>query len=174
MRETVPGLTVEENLAELILSEGGRLENEVSMNLKSELHKQVNANEVFDALSRGYSKFQAPLSQSRVSGSPTLSDTLDKLMKMMVVVKRAPVNDPNNRKKAGYFISDTLSLFYYKYIYRSSAQRAVKKTVSQELSPKASSPEEFAPDGFAPDDLAPEEFAPEKLILITLDDMYEL
>ena len=28
------------------------------------------------------------------------------------------VNNENNRKKSGYFISDNLSLFYYKYIFR--------------------------------------------------------
>ena len=32
--------------------------------------------------------------------------------------KEAPINDENNRKKSGYFISDNLSLFYYKYIFR--------------------------------------------------------
>ena len=32
--------------------------------------------------------------------------------------KKAPINDENNRKKSGYFISDNLSLFYYKYIFR--------------------------------------------------------
>ena len=32
--------------------------------------------------------------------------------------KEAPINDENNRKKSGYFMSDNLSLFYYKYIFR--------------------------------------------------------
>ena len=32
--------------------------------------------------------------------------------------KKAPINDENNRKKSGYFISDNLSLLYYKYIFR--------------------------------------------------------
>lgn len=117
--------TVEENILELIVADGSRLENEVSMHLKSELSKLVNANEVFDALARGYSKFSDLLSQSQVSSSPTLSDTLDKLIRMMVVVKRAPINEPNNRRKAGYFISDPLSRFYYRYIFRYTSQRSV-------------------------------------------------
>lgn len=37
---------------------------------------------------------------------------------MDVVKKEAPINDENNKKKAGYYISDNLSLFYYKYIFR--------------------------------------------------------
>lgn len=120
-----PTLSAHDNILELIVSEGSRLENEVLMNLKSELSKLVNANEVFDALSRGYSRFGDILSQSHVSSSPTLSDTLDKLIKMTVIVKRAPINDENNRKKSGYYINDNLSKFYYKYLFRYSSQRSV-------------------------------------------------
>lgn len=117
--------TAEENILELIVSEGARLENEVSMHLKSELSKLVNANEVFDALSRGYSKFSDILSQSHVSSSPALSDILEKLINMTVVAKRVPINDEKNRKKAGYYINDNLSKFYYRYIFRYSSQRSV-------------------------------------------------
>ncbi len=117
--------TAEENILELIVSEGARLENEVSMHLKSELSKLINANEVFDALSRGYSKFSDILSQSHVSSSPALSDILEKLVNMTVVAKRVPINDEKNRKKAGYYINDNLSKFYYRYIFRYSSQRSV-------------------------------------------------
>ena len=41
---------------------------------------------------------------------------------MDVVDKITPINDENNRKKSGYFISANLSLFYYKYIFRNSSR----------------------------------------------------
>jgi hypothetical protein len=88
------------------------------MYLNSEISKITNANEVFEALAKGYSKYKDILDQSNVSSGPTLIDTLDKLIKMDVVKKEAPINDENNKRKAGYFVSDNLSLFYYKYIYR--------------------------------------------------------
>jgi AAA+ ATPase superfamily predicted ATPase len=110
--------SVKENIIELIASPGARLENEVSMYLNSEISKITNANEVFEALAKGYSKYKDILDQSNVSSGPTLIDTLDKLIKMDVVKKEAPINDENNKRKAGYFVSDNLSLFYYKYIYR--------------------------------------------------------
>jgi hypothetical protein len=110
--------SVKENIIELIASPGSRLENEVSMYLNSEISKITNANEVFEALAKGYSKYKDILDQSNVSSGPTLIDTLDKLIKMDVVKKEAPINDENNKRKAGYFVSDNLSLFYYKYIYR--------------------------------------------------------
>ena len=56
---------------------------------------------------------------------PALVDILDKLMRMDVVSKEAPINDENNKKKSGYFISDNLSLFYYKYIFTIRTKSAV-------------------------------------------------
>ena len=114
--------SVKENIIELIASSGARLENEVSMYLNAELSKIVNANEVFEALSRGLSRYSDILSQSHVSSGPTLVDVLDKLIRMEVVTKTAPINDSNNRKKVGYYISDNLSLFYYRYIFKYSSQ----------------------------------------------------
>jgi hypothetical protein len=114
--------TVEENIIELIASPDARLENEVSMYLKAEISKISNANEVFEALAKGYSRYSDILSQSHVSSGPTLVDVLDKLIKMEVVEKTAPINDEKNKKKTGYYISDNLSLFYYKYIFRYASQ----------------------------------------------------
>ncbi|MCR5520515.1 MAG: DUF234 domain-containing protein, partial [Lachnospiraceae bacterium] len=96
--------------------------NEVSTYLNAEISKIVNANEVFEALARGFSKFSDVLSQSHVSSSPTLADVLDKLIKMEVVEKKAPINDENNKKKSGYYICDNLSLFYDRYVFKYSSQ----------------------------------------------------
>ena len=114
--------SVRDNIVDLIASPGARLENEVSMYLNAEISKIVNANEVFEALAWGFSRFSDILSQSHVSSSPTLADVLDKLIKMDIVEKKAPINDENNKKKAGYYICDNLSLFYYRYIFKYSSQ----------------------------------------------------
>ena len=114
--------SVKENIIELIASPGARLENEVLMYLKSEIAKIVNANEVFEAMARGSSRFNDILSQSHVSSGPTLVDVLDKLIRMELIEKASPINDENNRKKSGYYISDPMSLFYYRYIFRYSSQ----------------------------------------------------
>ena len=118
-------LSVRENIIELIASPDARLENEVSMYLKSEISKINNANEVFEALARGFSKYSDLLSQSHVSSSPALADVLEKLIRMEVVKKEAPINDVNNKRKAGYIITDNLSLFYYRYVFRYSSQMNV-------------------------------------------------
>ena len=59
------------------------------------------------------------------NSSPTLVDILEKLIKMDVVTKEFPINDENNRKKVGYYVSDQLTLFYFKYIYRNLSRLAV-------------------------------------------------
>ena len=50
--------SVRENIIDLIASPGARLENEVSMYLNSEISKITNANEVFEALAKGFSKYK--------------------------------------------------------------------------------------------------------------------
>ena len=117
--------TVKQNIIDLIASSGSRFENEVQMHLKSEISKMQNAYEVFEALAKGFVRFKDILSQSQVSSSPTLADVLDKLVNMDIVVKESPINDDNNKKKAGYYISDQLTLFYFKYIYRNLSRIAV-------------------------------------------------
>lgn len=117
--------TVKQNIIDLIASPGSRFENEVQMYLKSEISKMQNAYEVFEALAKGFVRFKDILSQSQVSSSPTLVDVLDKLISMDIVVKESPINDENNKKKAGYYISDQLTLFYFKYIYRNLSRLAV-------------------------------------------------
>lgn len=120
--------SVRENIIDLIASPGARLENEVSMYLNSEISKITNANEVFEALAKGFSRYKDILDQSNVSSGPALVDILDKLMRMDVVAKEAPMNDENNKKKSGYFISDNLSLFYYKYIFRNMSRMNIMDT----------------------------------------------
>ena len=80
--------SVKENIIDLIASDGARLENEVSMYLNSEISKIINANEVFQALAKGFSKYSDILQQSHVSSGPTLVDILDKLIKNAIDSKK--------------------------------------------------------------------------------------
>lgn len=120
-----PALSVRENIKALIASPGARLENEVSMYLRSEISKIVNANEVFSALAQGYTRYKDILDQSHVSSAPAMVDVLDKLIGMELVQRQVPINCPDNRKRASYRIVDPLSLFYYRYVFRYSSQMAV-------------------------------------------------
>ena len=117
--------TVKENIIDLIASPGARLETEIGLYLRSELAKITNANEIFETLAKGFFRYSDIFAQSHISSGPTLIDVLERLMKMELVSKIAPINDEKNKKKTGYYISDNLSLFYYKYIFRYMSQMNV-------------------------------------------------
>lgn len=114
-----------DNLMELIVTPDSNFENEVPGYLNTEISKIANANETFGALARGYTRYTDLLSQSHVSSGPTLADVLDKLCRMELVEKRMPINDPNNKRRTSYHISDNFSAFYYRYIFRYTSQRNV-------------------------------------------------
>ena len=113
------------NIIRLMTEPGARLEDEVPAYLLSEISKITNANEVFGALADGYSRYKDILSQSHVSSGPTLVNVLDKLVTMELVQRKAPINDPLNKKKTSYVICDNLSAFYYRYVFRYLSQRNV-------------------------------------------------
>ncbi|MCF0111613.1 MAG: ATP-binding protein [Erysipelotrichaceae bacterium] len=117
--------SVKENIMELIASPQARFENEVTGYLNAEIKKIMNANEVFEALAKGYTKYSDILSQSHVSSGPTLIDVLEKLISMEIVEKTVPINAGDNKKRAGYEIADNLSLFYYRYIFKYSSQMKI-------------------------------------------------
>ena len=115
--------SVRNNIVELVTEPGARLENEIPSYLGAEISKMTNANEVFGALAQGYSRWGDVLAQSHVSSGPAMSDVLDKLISLELVQKRAPINDPANKRKSGYFVIDPLSLFYYRYVFRNASAR---------------------------------------------------
>lgn len=117
--------SVRENLMRLVLEPDSRLEDEVPSYLLSEISKIGNANVTFSALADGYSRYKDILDQSHVSSGPTLVNVLDRLVKMQLVRRQTPINDPANKKKVSYTISDRLSLFYYRYVFRHLSQRSV-------------------------------------------------
>ncbi|WP_130836617.1 ATP-binding protein [Lachnoclostridium sp. Marseille-P6806] len=124
-RQIDDSLSVRENMMNLIVEPGSRFEDEVTNYLQTEIGKIENANEVFETLAKGYSKYKDILDQSHVSSGPALADVLKRLVHMEVVVKETPINDENNRKKTSYHISDNLSLFFFRYIFRFASQRSI-------------------------------------------------
>lgn len=115
-------LSVKQNIINLIASPNAQLQNEISMYLSSQISKLVNANEVFETLAKGYTKYSDILSQSHVSSGPTLVDTLNKLINMELVEKVSPINTKENKRRTYYTIADNLSAFYYRYISRYNSQ----------------------------------------------------
>ena len=117
--------SVRENLINLVLQPDARLEDEVPAYLLSEVSKISNAHEVFLALADGQTRYKDILSQSHISSGATLVNVLNKLIEMQLVARRAPINDPMNKKRTSYVICDGLTRFYYRYVFRYLSQRSV-------------------------------------------------
>ncbi len=109
--------SVKENIINLIASSNARLLSEAENFLTTELYKLNNANECFLAIASGNRKFTDILNKSHISSSPLLADTLKRLIKMDVIEKVNPIND-DSEKKSYYEITERLSSFYYKYIFK--------------------------------------------------------
>lgn len=122
--------SVKENIIQLIASQNSLLLNEVPMYIRNEISKINHANEVFEVLALGITKFTDILSKSHIKSSPILTEILNKLTKMEIVEKKAPINDPNNKKKSGYYIKDNFVLFYYKYIFRNISRLNVMNEIA--------------------------------------------
>ncbi len=118
-----PSMSVRENIMNLLVESGSRLENEEPLYLSSEISKITNANELFGALAQGCSRYKDILDQSHVTSGPAMVSVLDKLMDMELVQKQTPINDPKSKRKSSNHITDGLSLFYYRYLFRYSSQR---------------------------------------------------
>lgn len=110
-------LSVEENIINLVASSNARLLTEAKDFIALEISKMTNANEAFNAMASGSKKFSDILNRSHVTSSPTLADILRKLEEMDAISKTTPIND-ESQKKTIYEISDRLTLFYYKYIFK--------------------------------------------------------
>lgn len=110
-------LSVKENIINLVASSNARLLTEARDFIALEVNKMANANETFTSIASGNKKFSDILNKSHVSSSPTLVDVLKKLEEMDAVSRTSPIND-ESQKKTIYEISDRLTLFYYRYIFR--------------------------------------------------------
>lgn len=110
-------LSVKDNIINLIASKNARLLNEAEGFLNTELNKLNNANECFLAIASGAKKFTDILNKSHIDSSSLLAETLKKLIQMDVIEKINPIND-DSPKKAYYEITERLSCFYYKYIFK--------------------------------------------------------
>jgi len=122
--------TVIENIIKLIASNGATLENEITGYLKTQLSKINNANEAIEILSTGTYKYNDIYEKSGIEKGPTLIAALDKLVSMGLVNKVSPINDEYNKKKTGYVISDPLTHFFYKYVYKNKSRMMVMDSIT--------------------------------------------
>lgn len=118
-------LTVEENIIKLLSGKFSRLLDDITINIKEELTKINNANQIFMAIAKGAFHYTDILTNSNLKNSSALYDTLDILVKMDLIEYVCPINDKLNKRKSGYRIVDNTINFYYRYLYNKNSEREV-------------------------------------------------
>lgn len=117
-RKIDPLLTVKENILNLVEAKDSKLAIAINHFLLSEISKINNANLVFSALSKGTLKFSDLLAKTQLPNGAILTYTLNKLMSMGLIEKRAPINDEKNKRRTLYGIVDPLTSYYYRFVKR--------------------------------------------------------
>ena len=118
--------TFKENVVELIIKSNSVLGDFVEMVLSKELRKLNNANAVFLLIANGKNKFNDILtSLGEQSSSAALSYVLNDLIKMDLISKTTPINEPTTSRRTYYQINDNYIDFYYRYIYNYSSARTI-------------------------------------------------
>ena len=114
-----------DNVINLVVKKDSLLEHEVAEMILAQTSKVAGLNTVISLLGSGvckYSDLVARLSQDK-SVNPAYS--LNKLQDMGIIRKKAPINDPKNKKRTIYEFADNLLHFYYRYVFRYQAERNV-------------------------------------------------
>jgi len=115
-----------ENVSRLIIDSKGILSDFIEFFLSRELRRINNANIVLEAIAIGKRKFADILGrlQKNIS-SPQLSNVLELLIKMDLIHKTTPINEPANSRRTYYEINDNYISFYYRYIFRHLSERSI-------------------------------------------------
>lgn len=117
LRQIRNDLTPEQNIETLLIPEGSMMENEIRLQLTSELSKEENANYVLEKIASGIGKY-SDLADNFPGSNGKISHTLGKLEGMGLIAKDSPINATSNRRRHRYVICDNLLDFYYSYLFR--------------------------------------------------------
>lgn len=113
------------NIERLLIPQGSTLENEIKLQLSSELAKVESLNTILDAIGSGERTYSGLNSRYAGSSHSGALYAINKLLDMELIEKVAPINEPNNKKLQSYYISDNLLDFYYSFLYKHTSERAV-------------------------------------------------
>lgn len=117
-----PQKSLRENMEQYLIPTGSVLESEITVQLRQEMDKLESANYILGTIGRGIHA-NNDLRNTPGSKSKSLESYLEKLTNIGLIEKTAPINEPTNRKKFSYYISDNFLDFYYSFLYKRQSER---------------------------------------------------
>ena len=106
-----------ENIINAIIEQDSVARNYIENQLFREIRKLDGINDILSIIANGKKSYSEIQSRLLGRSSSYAADRLAVLENMGVIKKTAPINDPGNKKKARYEISDNLIRFYFAYIF---------------------------------------------------------
>ncbi|MCR5653834.1 MAG: ATP-binding protein [Ruminococcus sp.] len=113
--------SLKENIISNILNPSHSVYNYADNLLVSDFSNVSGAERIFSALKNGKKKYSEIEQTLRIEKNGALSKMLKPLLNMELIVKKNPINRPDDKKKTYYEINDNLLRFYYTYVYKNKS-----------------------------------------------------
>lgn len=114
-------MSLKDNIISTILNPSHSVYNYADNLLVSDFSNVSGAERIFSALKNGKKKYSEIENTLRIEKTGALSKMLKPLLNMELIVKKNPINRPDDKKKIYYEINDNLLRFYYTYVYKNKS-----------------------------------------------------
>lgn len=115
------GKSLRENIEETLLNENNAVYIYADQLLLSDYSASMNAERIFSVLGNGSKRYKEIEQKLDMNRTGMLSKQLKQLTELEIIGRNIPINKPDDKKKATYFINDNLLRFFYTYIYRNKS-----------------------------------------------------
>lgn len=113
----MPSASLKENVIRTILNPSSAVYHYADNLLLSDLSVGSNMERILFAIANGKKKYTEIEEKLDMTSNGLLSKQMKTLLNMELVSKAAPINKPNDSRKARYEITDNLLRFFYAYVY---------------------------------------------------------
>ena len=120
-----PEKSLKENVIATVLNPTSPLYNYAEHLLVSDYANAINAERIMYAISNGKKKYGEMEDLLGMKNNGLLSKQLETVLRMELIVKKYPINRPEDKKKTTYELGDNLLRFYYAFVYKNKSALAV-------------------------------------------------
>ena len=113
--------SIKENIISTLLNPSHSIYNYVNHLLISDFNNSSGVERILLALGNGKKKYGEIEAQLLIEKNGLLSKQMKPLLNMEIVLKKYPINRPDDNKKVYYEINDNILRFYYAYIYKNKS-----------------------------------------------------
>ncbi len=113
----MPSLSLKENVIRTVLNPSSVVYHYADNLLLSDLSVSSNMERILFAIANGKKRYTEIEEKLNMTSNGLLSKQMKTLLNMELVSRVAPINKPNDNRKARYEITDNLLRFFYTYVY---------------------------------------------------------